>query len=233
MSYYGGKWRAAKRYPAPLHRTIVEPFAGGAGYSLRHYQHSVLLVERDERIAGVWRFLIRSRPEDVLGLPLLRFGQAVEELPPCDPDGLNLIRTWVQAAPGSGARRRFSTRALACFAENPMDPQYWGPACRARIASQVGAIKHWRLVEGDYTQAPNLKATWFIDPPYDNQAGRAYKYHELDYASLGTRCRARNGQTIVCENMGATWLPFRPLYQTSRAINGAKATKRAMEAIWP
>lgn len=26
--YYGGKWRAAPSYPAPLHNTIVEPFAG-------------------------------------------------------------------------------------------------------------------------------------------------------------------------------------------------------------
>lgn len=33
--YYGGKYRAAPRYPVPLHRTIVEPFAGAAGYSLR------------------------------------------------------------------------------------------------------------------------------------------------------------------------------------------------------
>jgi len=33
--YYGGKFRAAPRYPTPTHKTIVEPFAGAAGYSLR------------------------------------------------------------------------------------------------------------------------------------------------------------------------------------------------------
>jgi hypothetical protein len=26
--YYGGKWRAAPRYPAPRYDTIIEPFAG-------------------------------------------------------------------------------------------------------------------------------------------------------------------------------------------------------------
>jgi hypothetical protein len=28
--YYGGKWRAAPRYPRPTHDTIIEPFAGAA-----------------------------------------------------------------------------------------------------------------------------------------------------------------------------------------------------------
>ena len=33
--YYGGKYRAAPAYPPPRLGTIVEPFAGSAGYSLR------------------------------------------------------------------------------------------------------------------------------------------------------------------------------------------------------
>ena len=34
--YYGGKWRAAPKYPPPEHDTIVEPFAGAAGYATRY-----------------------------------------------------------------------------------------------------------------------------------------------------------------------------------------------------
>jgi len=34
--YYGGKWRAAPSYPSPRCETIIEPFAGAAGYSLRY-----------------------------------------------------------------------------------------------------------------------------------------------------------------------------------------------------
>ena len=28
---------------------------------------------------------------------------------------------------------------------------------------------------------------------------------------FGEWCRARQGQVIACENVGATWLPFEPL----------------------
>ena len=34
-AYYGGKWRSAPRYPAPVHGRIIEPFAGAAGYAMR------------------------------------------------------------------------------------------------------------------------------------------------------------------------------------------------------
>ena len=44
-AYYGGKWRAAPRYPRPMHDTIIEPFAGAAGYSLRYPDRNVVLVE--------------------------------------------------------------------------------------------------------------------------------------------------------------------------------------------
>ena len=30
FGYYGSKWAMARLYPAPQHRTIIEPFAGAA-----------------------------------------------------------------------------------------------------------------------------------------------------------------------------------------------------------
>ncbi len=55
FSYFGAKWRLAPRYPAPAHRTIVEPFAGSAGYACRYPDHRVILVERDPVIAALLR----------------------------------------------------------------------------------------------------------------------------------------------------------------------------------
>jgi site-specific DNA-adenine methylase len=61
--YYGGKWRAALRYPIPR-STVVEPFAGAAGYSLRWAQQGfrfdVHLYDLDERVAALWRYLVDS-----------------------------------------------------------------------------------------------------------------------------------------------------------------------------
>jgi len=65
--YFGGKWRAAPHYPAPRHRRIIEPFAGSAGYSMRHHEHDVVLVEKNPIIAEMWRYLIAVKPAD--GLP--------------------------------------------------------------------------------------------------------------------------------------------------------------------
>jgi hypothetical protein len=52
--FYGGKWRAA----TPIHTTIVEPFAGAAGYATRYPDCNIVLVERDPIIAGLWRYLV-------------------------------------------------------------------------------------------------------------------------------------------------------------------------------
>ena len=48
FGYYGGKWRdALKHYPEPDHETIVEPFAGSAGFSLRYAHRKIILCEID------------------------------------------------------------------------------------------------------------------------------------------------------------------------------------------
>src|SRR5689334_5925034 len=67
--YYGGKWRAAPRYPTPLHDTIVEPFAGAAGYSLRYPDRRVILVDAYPVIAGMWRYLIRVSADEIRRIP--------------------------------------------------------------------------------------------------------------------------------------------------------------------
>ena len=105
---------------------------------------------------------------------------------------------------------------------------YWSPEVRQRIASQLKYIRHWTVEQKSYENIPDMRATWFIDAPYDNKAGEHYRYGRrgIDYEHLGDWCRSRSGQVIVCENFGADWLDFSPL----GSFRGQR--KRSQEMIW-
>lgn len=224
FTFYGGKWRAAPRYPAPVHKTIVEPFAGSAGYSLRYPGRQIILVEKDPIIAATWRFLIGVTPLEILALPDLSPGQSVDDLNVCE-EARRLIGWWCTRGASSPGK------SLTAWGRDPRyRNQFWGPAARIRIASQVDEIRHWRLIEDSYENTPNIEATWFVDPPYE-VAGKHYRVSDIDYSALGQWCRSRRGQTIVCENDGATWLPFRH-FMDAKANESKTGGKVSREAIW-
>ena len=80
---------------------------------------------------------------------------------------------------------------------------------------------HWtrRVVLVEYTLAPDLEATYFIDPPYQRIThGYDSDRSGLDFGALAEWCLTRQGQIIVAEESGANWLPFRPL-TAKRTIN--------------
>ena len=221
--YYGGKWRAAPKYPAPLYDTIVEPFAGAAGYSLRYPERRVVLVEKYPTVAEMWRWLIAVSPSEVRRIPEV---DDVDDLPAWVPAGARALVGFSMNAAATTPRRTLSAgrrqlRALQRQVEG------WTPALRERVATQVERIRHWQIIEGDYTAAPDLEVSWFVDPPYQGK-GRHYVHHRLDYAALGAWCRERRGQIIVCENEGASWLPFEPFATFTPGINGAGSR----EAVW-
>jgi len=88
-------------------------------------------------------------------------------------------------------------------------------------------IRHWQVIEGDYTVAPDWQAHWFVDPPYQ-RAGHKYKGKTpgpAEYAAIAEWCRNRPGFVQVCENDDATWLPFKPFV----SVRGMKKT--SMEAL--
>jgi hypothetical protein len=72
LSFYGSKYRMALRYPKPEHSLLVEPFAGAAGYAVRHaHPHlKVVLYDLDPVIAGVWDYLIRVTEREMRALPV-------------------------------------------------------------------------------------------------------------------------------------------------------------------
>jgi hypothetical protein len=204
--YYGGKYRAAPRYPKPDYRTIVEPFAGAAGYSLRYPDRDVVLVEKYAVVAEIWRYLIAVPAVEIRAIPCV---EHVDDLPGWVPPGARYLVGFAMNAACTSPRKKLSSgrkqlRAMGRVFEG------WSEQMRERVAVQVEQIRHWKIIEGDFRAAPDVTATWYIDPPYQ-LAGKHYKHaaKDLDYAALGDWCRARRGQVMVCENEGADWLPFR------------------------
>lgn len=224
FTYYGGKYRVALRYPKPEHSTIVEPFAGAAGYATRHHTHDVILVEKDPRIAALWAYLIRVSASEIRALPDVR--EHVDEIGSC-AEARSLVGFWLNKGSAQPC-----LRPSAWMREKTRPRSYWGPEIRERIASQVEQIRHWRVICGSYSDAPDIRATWFVDPPYQI-AGKHYKHGSdaIDYSALGRFCVTRLGQVIACENDGARWLPFAP-FATIKGNPSKHGGGASDESIW-
>lgn len=210
INFFGGKFRNSLKYPAPMYDTIIEPFAGSAGYSNRYFDRNVVLYDTNHRIFSVWDWLIKATPEDVMRLPLLaRADQKVDELD-CGPAEKNLIGYWVNIA--TGPRKTLRLYARKRWPDG-YGSDFWGAARREILARDVGKIKHWKIFNESWENARADKpATYFIDPPYRKLA-REYKKSKVDYEALARWCLSLRGQVIVCEILGADWLPFKVGYK--------------------
>lgn len=241
FTYYGGKYRASSRYPKPQPGSvIVEPFAGAAGYSVRNYHPTtrVVLNDLDERVAATWTYLTRATSEEIMRLPLYDgTWETVDDL-----TGLCQEQRWLigwHLNKGTVSPSKSPSRWMRDALKTGVNvgANYWGEAVRERLARQAPMIRHWEIRCGDYLDLPDevhtpdsSETTWFVDPPY-RQAGRHYRTNTVNYQQLGEWCRSRVGLTIVCENDGATWLPFKEL----GSIKGTAGRGRAgvsKEVIW-
>ena len=201
--FYGGKWRAAPKYPKPELNTIIEPFAGAAGYSCRYPNSRVILIDADPVIAATWRYLIATPASEILAIPDIPHGGTVDDLTVCQ-EARWLVGWWCNA--GSTEPKK-SPSKWAHF----KGVHNWGGWCdksRNRIAKSVEFIRHWKILEGDYRIAPDIEATWFIDPPYQTVAGRCYRKQPDSFIDLGIWAQKRKGQIIACDQVGANWLPW-------------------------
>lgn len=202
--FYGSKWRCARLYPAPEHATVIEPFAGAAGYATYYGARNVVLVDVDPVLCALWLYLIHASEDEILRLPDLSVGDDVHDKVKT-PEERALLGFWINKGSSAPHRRvnQFSTRS-------DKGQLVWGAKVRTRIASQLHAIRHWTVVHGRYQNVDAPQATWFVDPPYVDK-GRYYRHRDVDYAHLAQWCTQRRGQVIACENAGAAWLPFVPL----------------------
>jgi len=227
FAYYGAKHRLAPHYPPPRYNTIIEPFAGSAAYSIRWATDStkVILYEADEQVVELWHRVQNITPKQL------------DEITEHIANDIHTTDPLVAAlGGGSGLHATLSglTRKIT-----PRMREGW-PNIRRRIERSTNRIKNWEINHGSYEQAPNIEATWFIDPPYQlliinptrtlqDQSGNAYRYGQstINYAQLAAWCKTRQGQTIVCEQQPAAWLPFKPF----KPQRNAQTIERT-EVIW-
>jgi site-specific DNA-adenine methylase len=223
FSFFGSKWRSINKYPQPKHDTIIEPFAGSAAYSLRNHNKNIILFDKDPIIAGLWEYLIFVKQEEILSLP--NEITHLDDMNHLTQEQKWLIGFWLNKgihtpckSPSAWMR---SKEHKSCF---------WGEGIKQRIANQVEHIRHWQIYNTSYENAPNIEATWFIDPPY-KRAGKKYRCKFNDYENLAKYCMERKGQVIVCENAGEDWLPFKELGNI-RAGNYNGKKPFSAEVIW-
>lgn len=110
----------------------------------------------------------------------------------------------------------------------------WNRRLIRRLEWVIPRVRHWHVTNLDYRSIGLTKpATIFVDPPYANAAGRAYRAHEINYQELAEWChsRAQFDTVIVCENIGATWLPFIPLTEGRVGFNTIHKKTSVGEAI--
>lgn len=224
FSFYGSKWRAAPLYPQPIYDTIIEPFAGSAGYSLLYPDSQVKLVDIDPTICGVWDYLIHVSPNEIRKIPI--DFECIDDLN-VPPEARSLVGFWLNKGSVSPCRH-----PSAWMREDKYANQFWGIRIRERIADQVDRIRHWTISNSSYSDIDSTPvATYFIDPPYSSPAGLHYKFNAIDYDNLANYARALPGQVIVCEQDGATWLPFQK-FASIQSMASRNGKKRSEEVIW-
>lgn len=208
--YYGGKARIAGRYPAPEYPTVIEPFAGAAGYSMHHLRKGnierAILIEKDPRVVELWQRLLSMTPEEVLAIPIPDVGSETSDF------------FYMTTATSNGvavSRRMTVTKRMPELVE----------MMRRRVAGLLPFVQgRVEVIHGDYRQVDAEEATWFIDPPYQPHIDKATSANTrcaqglgyakgcdascLDFTSLARWCRNRPGQVLVVEQEGADWLPF-------------------------
>ena len=201
MSYYGGKGNVVKYYPEPKHKNIIEPFAGGAAYSLLYYNHDITLCEKNINVYNMWDY-IQNGDDDYKYLPeVVSPGEKISDIVCIDNIHSGLL--WLLRAAcnmgTAGSNKKNNTIT-------PFGAIHWNLQIR-KIEYWKHKIQHWNIKHGSYTSLKNSNATWFIDPPYINTG---YKYAEsnIDYTLLAKWCIERKGFSIVCENKNANWLSF-------------------------
>lgn len=224
MSYYGSKYRLASKYPTPQHDTIIEPFAGGAGYSLHYPAHDVKLYDLNEDVCLVWDYMINANPDEIRKLPMLERDQSIDELQGLTKGQRNLIGFWLKYAIGSFA---YKYTNLTWKKRIINEANVWCERRREKLAQTSERIKHWTITNCSYHDIPDQDATWFVDPPYQCKAGRRYQHHQIDFEHLAGWCQSRSGQVVVCENSNSEpWLPFVP-FATTQGVQ-----KKTTEVIW-
>lgn len=218
-SYYGAKTNIVDLYPPPKYGTVIEPFAGSARYALKYWDREVILIDKYAALIGIWKWLQECSEKDILSLPRPGRGDDLRNYKFDNQEQLDFMGFLV----GCGAERPRFTPTERKTVHRPNHVNY----NLQRIAKNLFKIRNWTITLGDYYDAPDLTATWFIDPPYQF-GGQAYvmSSKKIDFPALSDWSQSRQGQVIVCENTKADWMAFKPIKEQ----RGSQFT--TTEAMW-
>lgn len=234
FKWFGSKWQASKWYPRPLTRIVCEPFAGSAGYSLRHYEKEVILAESNIHLQALWQWLINEATErDIRAIPVnLDVGSDIKALTSLAYGQKLLLKHWQR-----------TNNVGDCWTVSPWGnlPGQWTENTRARVAIEVHAVKHWKICQDKAIvlfdcNRSRRDITWFIDPCY--QYNYQYKCPTTDYAALADEITTLKGAAIaceaVCQKTGArpTYLPFVDFRKTVTSRRKQNENHHSRELIY-
>lgn len=225
FSYFGSKHGLAPHYPPPAFGTIIEPFAGAAGYSVYWARpgQRVFLYDKDPKIVALWETLMGATAAQVLSDCEEQLAAGVAKHP-----FLTMIR-------GAGSLRVSGEEEAKV---NDWMKVQWGQA-RRRILGVLPIVQSgkWSIECRPYEDLEDRRAVWFIDPPYKpytTKAGTEYREGAagIDYDHLAKWCMERTGQVIVCEQQPADWMPFRPFRRQNSQATQKRGDHERVEVVW-
>ena len=202
FGYYGTKRSIAHYYPEPLYDTIVEPFCGAAGYSLHglRWRKQVRLFDVDPSVVAAWDFLIHANYKDIIELPILKPGETVSNIDGLEHGARCFLGFMISASP-------------ATVKNTATVKTRWTKTKRRWAADRVWKVNHWTIENLNFRALRlGYRVSWFVDPPYEQDKNN-YRFGmtAADYYALGLAVREWQGQLIVCEGDGVTWIDAKPL----------------------
>lgn len=219
--YYGAKNQLARWYQFPRYGIIVEPFAGSAGYSMFHLERDkslrALLCDKCHEVIEAWKWLMSHSISDILNYPLPNLGEASSDF---------FIRMCSVSNAAFGCSKMKVTKRMADDF----------PRMIQRLVRLKSVMPRIEVVEASYETLPDIEATWFVDPPYQIREGssingdgyaKGCRASDMNFEALGDWVKSRRGQVIVCEKMGADWLPFKPFRMATNSLD-----TKYCEVVW-
>lgn len=230
FKWFGSKWQSGKHYPPPEHDLVIEPFAGGAGYSLNHSERTAILWEEDPHLIALWKWLIfDATPALVRDIPVgLAIGTDIRQIGLSSGQAL-LLKHWQR-----------TNNVGDCWTVSPWGhlPGQWTNNTRSRVAEEIEGVKHWRVEPPvHYIDRP---ATWFVDPPYLYN----YRYRRdlpaFDHSSLDRFAQTVSKESLVlfCEaaekgtGRMPDYLPFAPSHRSITSRRKESQSHHSSELIY-
>jgi DNA adenine methylase len=198
-------------------KKYIEPFAGGAIIGLtvafENFADKVILVERDEQVAAVWKTIIDTETgAEWLATRIITFDLTSESAKSLLASTSRSVRetafkTIVQNRISHGGILAQGAGILKNGDNGKGILSRWYPQTLRRRILDIYQIKsRIKFIHGDgfqtiqsYLDSPN--AIFFVDPPYTASAKKAgsrlYKYHQIDHEKLFEKMSRVSGDFLM------------------------------------